>query len=207
MGAGKTLLIAVVVLIGAAAAYWGFAARQKSTERESVVKVVGETTALLREALAKPPSAELVARLEANLQAVKAPRNREMADAAEHYIIGAREIARRRADAARLSGEAAASRQALASHMAHRSQSAGWYSDATRLKTRVEQQHADLGRTLKAIEDVLYTMSDAQKRLAPHVPANLLLEAGARNAAGKQAQDDAQRAAAELEKARSLAPR
>jgi len=207
MGAKQTLLIAVVVLVAAAAAWWGFAARQKGTERETVLKVVGETTAQLREALAKPPSAELVAQMEANLQAVKAPRHRELADAAEHYIIGAREIARRRADAARLSGEAAASRQALASHMAHRSQSASWYSDATKLKTRVEQQHADLGRTLKAIEDVLFTMSDAQKRLAPHVPANLLLEASARDAAGKQAQADAQRAAAELEKARSLAPR
>ena len=207
MDAKKSVVIALAVVVAAAAAWWAFSARQKDTERAAILKAVGDTTAALREALAKPPSAALVAQLEANLQAVKAPRNRELADAAEHYLIGAREIARRRADAARLSAEAAASRQALASHMAHRSQSPGWYSDATRLKTRLEQQHADLGRTLKAIEDLLYSMTDAQKRLAPHVPPGLLLDASARDAAVKQAQDDAQRAAAELEKARSLAPR
>ena len=44
MGATKTLLIAVVVLVAAAAAYWGYGTRQKDTERAAVLKVVGETT-------------------------------------------------------------------------------------------------------------------------------------------------------------------
>src|SRR6185295_11388031 len=105
MDAKKSVVIALAVLVAAGVAWWGFSARQKDTERAEIVKAVGETTALLREALAKPPSAALVAQLEANLQAVKAPRNRELADAAEHYLIGAREIARRRADAARLAAE------------------------------------------------------------------------------------------------------
>lgn len=208
MGAGtKILAIAVAVAVAAAAAWWGYTTRAKSSERETVHKVVGDTTTLLREALAKPPTAELVAQMEANLKAVNAPRNRELADAAEHYVIGAREIARRRADAARLSADAAAARQALAAHMARRSQAPGWYSDATKLKTRVEQLHADLGRTLKAIEDLFYTLPDAQKRLAPHVPASLLLDAAARDAGRKQAEDDAKRATAELERTRSLLPR
>src|SRR5688572_22517026 len=108
MGATKGLLVAVVVLVVAAGGYWGYSAQQKRVQREAILKVVGETTTQLREALAKTPSAELVSRIEANLQSAKAPRERDLADAAEHYIIGAREIARRRADAARLAGEAAA---------------------------------------------------------------------------------------------------
>ena len=202
----KAIAGIVIIAVASIAGYMGWAAKQKKDQQQAVARLVSDSTEQLKVALAKP-TPELAAQLDANLQAVKAPRDRAFADAAEHYILGAREIARRRADAARLSAEAAAGRRALADHMQHRARGANWYGDAMKLKTRVEQQHADLGRTLKALEELLITMPESEKRLAPHVSANLMLEAGVRENARKQAQEEAQAANAELEKARQLIPR
>ena len=203
----KALAGIVIIAVLAVAGWIGWTTQQKRAQQQQVVRVLGEATEGLREALAKSPSPELLARMEAAIQAAKAPRDRALEDAAELYLVGARELTRRRADAARLTAEADAARKALAAHMSHSSRASSWYSDATRLKKQVEQTHADLGRTLKAVEELLVTMPDAEKRLAPHVSRTLLLDAAARDAARKQVQVELQNAAAELEKARALAPR
>lgn len=209
MGANTKVVAAgvVVVALGAGGGWWAWSAAKSKAEREALVKLVGDTTGQLRQALEQPPSAEVVASLEAIAGQVKGPRHRELADAAEHYAVGAREIARRRADAMRLAAESAAARQALAAHMAHRARGAGWYQQAVSLKNKVEQLHGDLGRSLKALEELLLTMPETEKRLAPHVGQALLLDAGVREAARKRAQDETVRASAELERARALIPR
>jgi len=53
---------------------------------------------------------------------------------------------------------------------------------------------------------ILGRLEDAEKRLAPHVAASALLEAGEIDAARKRAQDDAKRAVSELEQVRRLTP-
>src|SRR5437867_4659156 len=109
-------VLALVVLgIGG---QWAYTKSQKRSQQHKVAELVRDTTEQLREALAPRPSAVIVARIDANLQAARAPRDPQLAEAAELYIIGAREIAKRRIDAERLSRQAAASRQALAGHMA-----------------------------------------------------------------------------------------
>ena len=203
----KALVGIVMIAVLAIAGYIGWSMQQKRAQQQTITKLVGESTEALRQALAKTPTPDVLASLEAAVQATKAPRDRALQEAAELYIVGARELARRRADAARLSAEASAARKALATHMANVSRSAAWYSDATRLKKNVEQAHADLNRTLKAVEELLVTMPDAEKRLAPLVGKGLLLDAATRDAARKATQEEAAAAAAELEKARQLAPR
>jgi len=195
----------VAALTVAAAGYVAFGAIQKRMQQRHVAQVVADSTQKLKQALAPQPPAELVAALDANLQSAAAPRDRDLAEAAEHYIVGAREIARRRVESERLWGRAQASRQALANHMAAASQrGTGWLDRAVELKKRVEGDYFDLGVTLKALDQLLDGFSADEKRLAPLVPPAALLDEDIRQNARQQAQADAKRAAEELARVRNL---
>ena len=154
-----------------------------------VAALLGDTTAQLRKALSAPPPADLVSRIDGNLKAAKAPRDRPLADAAGVYIHGAREIVRRRGDAERLTREAAMSRRALAMHMAAASgRDTYWIRVASDLKKRVERDHHELEVSLKALSHLLHTLPETQKPLEPHVDAALLLEDAERRSARERAE-------------------
>ena len=114
---------------------------------------------------------------------------------------------RRRVDGARFAQQAAASRQALSAHMnaAGGRRGEAWFRTALDLKKRVERDHFELDVTLKALQELLGSLPDAEKRLAPHVQPALLLDERLRLRAREQARADAERAAAELGKVRRLA--
>src|SRR5689334_7954180 len=106
------LIIAVVVAVAAIGGYLAYASSQTAKQQAALRQLVGDSTGLLREALQKGATADAAAKLDANLQAIgSSARDRAFADAAEHYILGAREIVRRRVDADRLLREAAEARQ------------------------------------------------------------------------------------------------
>ena len=198
-------LIAVLAL--AAGGYLTYAAAQKRAQQRQIAEMVRDTTDKLRQALAPKPAAELVTAIDANLKAARAPRDPGLADAAEHYILGAREIARRRVEAERLVRQAAASRQALAGHMARAARrSDGWMRDALALKKRVETDYFELGVTLKATDDLLFKLQDSERRLELRVGSDSLLEAAVLASARKQAQDEARRATDELNQLRRIGP-
>jgi hypothetical protein len=180
---------------------------RKKVEDNRVALVVADATVELRKALAAGPSTASVAKLEEFVQSVKASPNPAAGSAAEAYLLGAREIARKRAESERLTREAAAARNALAGHMARAERrGTNWIRDAAELKRRVEASHAELARSLKTLDDLLYGLPDAVKRLAPHVAASTLLETGEIDAARARAQDESKRAASELEKVRRITP-
>ena len=180
---------------------------RKKVEDNRLALVVADATLELRKALAAGPSTASVAKLDEFLQSVKSSPNPAAGSAAEAYLLGARGIARQRAESERLSREAAAARNALAGHMARAERrSTTWFHGATELKRRVEASHADLARSLKTLDDLLYGLPDAEKRLAPHVAAAALLEQREIDAARARAQDESQRAASELEKVRRITP-
>src|SRR5437763_6439893 len=204
-----TVGIVGIVALAAAAVLGqaGYVVYQKRAQQKQVAALVGDSTEKLSQALGAKVTPELVSALDANLQATKAPRLPELADAAEHYIIGARAIARRRVVTTELERRAAASRAALAGHMAHASRrNSGWLRDALSLKQRVEREHYDLGIALKALDELLYTVPESEKRLAPHVGQALLLDLKVADAARRQAQVDAQRANDEITRVRRLVP-
>ena len=200
----------VAAALGSAIAAAGFTlytASKKRAEQHAVVSVIGETTVQLREAL-KAPSPEALEKIEGHLRAARGWSNAPVADAAEHYLLGAREIVRRRADSARLAQKAAASRAALSAHMSGASRrDTPWFRAASDLKKQVERDHFDLDVSLKALAELLDSLPDAHKRLAPHVEPALLLEDGVRRQAQQQAVAEARRAAGDLEKVRNLLPR
>jgi len=180
---------------------------RKTVEDSRVASLVADATAELRKALGAGPSGASVAKLDALAQSAKTSPNPAAGSAAEAYLLGARGIARQRAESERLSREAAAARNALAGHMARAERrSTTWFHGATELKRRVEASHADLSRSLKTLDDLLGNLPEAEKRLAPHVAAAALLEQSEIDAARARAQDDAKRAASELEQVRRIVP-
>ena len=205
-GTTKAIVAAVVLVIAGTMAYSLFAAKQRKDQQHAVATALGDTTVQLRKALSTTPTAEVVSRIDSNLQAAKAPRDRELADAAEHYILGAREIAKKRSDAERLTREAALSRRALAMHMkAASNRDAYWIRVASDLKKRAERDHFDLETSLKSLSYLLDSLPEAEKRLEAHVDASLLLEEKERRVARQRAEDAQKVASQELEKVRQLA--
>ena len=202
------LALAVVVFtLAVVFGRMGYAAYEKRAQQHKVTALVGDTTARLREALGTGPSPEIVKALEANLQAAKAPRDPELAGAAELYIVGAREIARRVVRVHELERQAAASRQALTGHMARAAwRNDAWMRDAIALKKRVEAEHYELGITLGALDQLLYTFPDSEKPLQPRVDAALLLETSFVNNARKELKEEGYRAHDELMKVRRFVP-
>ena len=196
----------VALAIAAGVGYAMVGAAQKRAQQRQVGQLVADSTERLRQALTAKADSELVAAIDANLKATRAPRDPALADAAEQYIISAREIAKRRIEVERLTRQAAASRAALAGHMTHAANRRGdaWMRDALALKKRVENDHFELGITLKALYDLLYNLPDAEKRLEPRLGAALLLEPALTDSARRQAQADAKRAAEELDRARNI---
>jgi hypothetical protein len=208
MGGAKAVIAAVVLAISGSTAYYLVAEKQKRDQQRAVAALLVDTTAHLRKALSAPPPVDLVSRIDKNLKAVSAPRDPRLADAAGHYIHGAREIVRRRSDAERLTREAAMNRRALVMHMAAAARrDSYWIRVASDLKKRVERDHHDLDVSLKSLSHLLHALPETQKDLAPHVDASLLLEEAERRRATERAEEAAKRAAEELEKVRRLASR
>jgi hypothetical protein len=79
-----------------------------------------------------------------------------------------------------------------------------WLHTATQLKRQVQRDHFDLELSLKAVAELLDMLPDANKRLAPHVQASLLLEESVRKELRAQVADEAKRAAGELERVTRL---
>ena len=177
---------------------------KKRYEARAVVWIVQDATAELKAGL-KTPSREGIEKIEKSIRETQGWANVEVADATEQYLVGAREILRRRAEATRLSQKAAASRTALVAHMDRAPRrDLSWIRAATDLKKQVERDHFDLDVQLGALADLLGAMPEANKRLAPHVNASLLVDDAFRRSARDAVLMEARRARADLDKTRSL---
>src|SRR4029077_18643008 len=124
-------------------------ARQRS-EARAVVTIVQEATVELERGL-KMPSQEALEKVEGSLRVAQGWHDRELAQDTEPYLVGVREILRRRTDASRLTRKAASSRAALTAHMSHAGRrDTPWIRAAMDLKKQVERDHFDLDVQLNA---------------------------------------------------------
>jgi hypothetical protein len=201
--AGTVVAATVGLAIAVTVGYVLHTTTKQRSEARALVSVVGDTTGDLRDGL-KRASPQVLEKIEGNLRVARTWSNPELAEATEIYLVGAREIMRRRADADRLAQKAAASRAALAAHMNHAGQrNTQWIRAAVELKKRAERDHFDLDVQLKALAELLETLPQAHKRLAPHVQESLLLEEDLRARAWRDVIAEAKRQSAELEKVRA----
>ena len=72
----KAVVAAIALAIAASTAYFLYATQQKKEQQRRVAELLADTTTLLRKALTAPPPAEVVSRIDGNLKAAKAPRDR-----------------------------------------------------------------------------------------------------------------------------------
>ena len=110
------LVAAAGLAIAAGVGYLLHKEASKRSEARAVVTIVQETTVELERGL-KMPSPEAVAKVEDSLRVAQGWHDRELVQDTEPYLVGVREILRRRNDASRLAQKAAKSRAALAAHM------------------------------------------------------------------------------------------
>jgi hypothetical protein len=220
---GKNRILAggiAATLILAIGGYWGFSALKKREQQQAITAAVKDTTARLRETLGVQPNASgksSLPRVDANLRAVEAHldtvrkasgrSHAELADGAEHYVLGAREIMRRQAISIRLSEQSNASRNSLAAHMSRAAyRDENWIHEAMNRKKKVEGDYFDYNVTLLALSEVLWTFPDARKRLVSRVDDSLLLEIGPAEDARRAVLSQSKRIAQELDGVRRLAP-
>ena len=81
-----------------------------------------------------------------------------------------------------------------------------WIRTASALKKQVERDHFDLNLQLNALAELLESLPQTTKRLAPHARASLLFDDYSRRLAHESVLAEAKRAQLQLDKSRSLVP-
>ena len=196
---------AVVLVLAVVVAFIAYKGHKKKQDETAIVSAISESTLILREALGEQSPADAAPRLNAHLQRIKAAERTPLADAAEGYVLGARAIARRRAEAARLVAPAAAARQALLAQLAAGGRrNDGWFKHVGELKKQVENAHYELNAALKTLDNLIDGTHESRTVLGPLVGEKLLVPASALNAARERVQEELKRSATELERARQI---
>jgi len=217
----RTVVIALVAFVVASTfAYWGYGEYRKRELYKAVVGHVTDASARLRDALsigmgAPSIDAYVTQRLEDHakeverrfeeLRRMSAAPNRALVDAAELYMVTARELLRRTASSHRYRATFSSSAQMLVALTQHASgRSGSWIAQMVSAKEQAERDYSNYRGALDAIGRLLDSLPDARRKLAVHVDPAVLLEESLRANAREQALEASQRAADELERARQF---
>jgi hypothetical protein len=178
----RPLVLVAVALAAVLVAYGVYAAYDQRRQERLVLQLVADSTSQLRDALAKAPAPGVLEQVDANLQAIRAPRVPQLASAAEQYLHSVREIVRRRVASEKLAQDAGQSRQ------------------ATELRKALDHAYFDLGLALKALDELLRDLPKTTEGLPP----DAVIDAASVQQARARAQEEARRYAAEHARARQL---
>ena len=140
------------------------------------------------------------------LRSMSASPNRPLVDAAEEYMLTARQILRNQAASHRYRVQMAASDKTLRDHMRTASRrTSSWIQEALRAKDRLERDYLDYRLSLEAFSRLLESFPEARKKLALYLGTGPLIDAAAATDARRRALDSLKRAGSEVERARQLA--
>ena len=214
----KTVAAALVALLAVSAlGYWAYGAYRKSDLQKAVAALVRDTSERLQAALAiETETAQTVGRLDDHAQEVdkhvielrsmSASPNRPLVDAAEEYMLTARQILRNQAASHRYRVQMSASDKTLRDHMRTANRRTGpWIQEALRAKDRLERDYLDYRLSLEAFSRLLESFPEARKKLAPYRGTGPLIDAAAATDARRRALESSKRAGSEVERARQLA--
>jgi hypothetical protein len=203
----KYVAAGVGLIVAGTVGYAAWSVQAKRTEHRAITALVSEASSGLAAAL-KQPAPEQAAKLEAAsaaLQALGVQRQKPYADAADVYLVSARAIAQRQADVARLSKQAQAAREAFAAQVrSSRGRSGAWIRQVTEAQKRMDQAHHDLARVQEALVELIHTLPDAEKQVAPFAGGALVADPALQAAALRRAQEDVKRSAREADEARRV---
>jgi hypothetical protein len=219
--AGRTLVIAAVALVAAAVlGYWAYSAHKKRELHGEVGAILKSTSAQLREALALEATApaermKLAQQLDgyavateksaAALKRLQVERDLALVDSADAHLVTLREIFRKRAAANRLHVLHTESLAALQDHMRADNRTGGWVQQAVRAKERAERDFRDYRLAVATYGTLLGALPDSQKRIAPYVGADALVEDALIVKARERAIETARQATEEMDRVRKLA--
>jgi hypothetical protein len=190
-----------------------YGVKKKRDLETSALASAADATARLQEAASGKADA---ARLQAHAQAVAQnletlrredlSRNKPLAEAAELYLADVQALLRNHAAAARARGALAASRRALAAHLAHSGgRGTPWIQQALALKTRAERDSFDYRTAVGALAGLYHTHGESQEKMRAAAPGVPLLEEAQRQSLRQQSLEAEKEAAAEIERIRAMA--
>lgn len=214
----RTRIIAiglVVAVVGAAIGWWGYGAHQKRELRKTIVGLVADSASRMREALATPADSPETTRRDeghaaaaernlAQLKSLAAAREQLLADAADDYLLTSREILKRVVESRRYRQMLTESLQALTEHMRADNRTGAWVQEAVKARERVNKDHRGYAAAAAALDKLLLSFPDSQKRIAPDVGPAVLIDATAIEAARARVVSGASQAEAEVAKSRQL---
>ena len=218
----KTIAIAAAALIVAVALlYWGYSAHKKSGANQTILTLVTDTGTRLRDALeietAPPPTDrtglvkkldEHAATADLNLQTLKrldAAPVQTLADAADDYLVTAREILKKQADSHRYRLLLAESSQALRDHMRRDNRTRAWIQEAVKAKARVNKDYRDYNLAAGILDKLLDSLAASQKKIALYAGRAILIEDSLVADARRRVQEDLRVVTVEFEKLGQIA--
>src|SRR5690349_11658707 len=213
----KTIAIAAVALVVTVALLiWGYGAHKKRETDKAILALVADSGTRLRDALGietAPPAAdraqvakkldEHAAAADDNLQAFKrldTGSNQALADAADDYLLTAREILKRQSEGHRyrlLMGE---SEQALRDHMRRNDHSTAWVQGAVKAKERMNKDFRGYSLSAETLDKLLGSFSSSQQKIAVYVAPAVLIDSALISNARDRVTKDVKQAAADYEK-------
>jgi len=212
----RTFAIAVAALVVAALGYWVFGQYQQRETEKSAVALVTDAAERVRNALTVetgPPPAnrtqvlknleESAAAVGGALQALKrldAAGNRPLVDAADDYLLTTREILKKHAETQRHRLLWSESWQALREHMRRDNRTAAWVKEAVTARERAGRDFRSYSVAAEVLDKLLETLPASQKKIAPYVGQGILVGDDLLAKARGRVLEDAERAAANMEK-------
>ncbi|HUF81280.1 MAG TPA: hypothetical protein VMN03_09115 [Burkholderiales bacterium] len=211
------IVIAVAALVAASAlGYWAYSGHKKREFDKTILTLAADTGTRLRDALAietAPPTADRgsflrkldghAATLDRNLKTLRGSgsgSNLALTDAADDYLLTAREILKRQADSRRHRLLLQDSARALREHMRADNRSGAWVRQAVEAKNRVNTNYHAYVQASDALDLLLGTLRASQAKIAPYVAPDLLIADGVIDEARRRAREDKNHTAAEFER-------
>jgi hypothetical protein len=140
----------------------------------------------------------------AALRALGAARNPGLADAADDYVLTAREILKRLADSERHHHALTDSLQHLREHMRAADRTGAWVTEAVRAREMMDRDYRHYSLAAQTLDTLLDAFPAAQSAIARHLGAGLLIDDGLVSEVRERTLAAARRAAGEVEKLRQL---
>jgi exonuclease VII large subunit len=217
----RTIGIAVAAaLVAAVLGYWGYGAHKTRAVQSTAVRQVTDAAVRLREALTilagrpEGDAAQTVQKLDEHAAAVDhglqelkrlgSSSHQALADAADDYLLTAREILKRQAESQRYRSLWRQSWQALRDHLRHDTRTGAWVQQAVKARERVNRDFRGYSMAAETLEKLLESLAASQKRIAPYTGAGSLIADGLVAKARGRVLDDLQRATAEMDKLKQL---
>jgi hypothetical protein len=211
----RRTLVVVGAIIAVVVGYLGYGAYKSREAQQTAMSGITDASARLREALtleagpAAPNRAQMVGKLDEHaatvdravqaLKRVDASRHQALVDAADDYLITAREILKRQADTHRHRLAWNESWGALRQHIRNDNRTGAWVKQAVKVKERANQDFRNYLLAAEAFGKLVESLPASQKKIEPYVGGGAAIGDDILVKARGRVLNDAKRTAAQID--------